>query len=151
MKTFLFTFFILTTAAYATAQKAILDDTKTVISAAGSSFENEEVSLSWTLGNTLIYTNSEVKQAFTLEIFDLAENIAAFPNPVYDHVIIQTDTPNDNMQAVIYDIYGMKLLQKRMHLEWVVIDLADLPPSLYFIRILNADDQPVKTFKIVKN
>lgn len=124
----------------------------TVVSPASSSFQNEEISISWTLGNTL-YTLSESNTLdVPAELDYLNLIIKAYPNPTKSNLIIESNTLiNESLNIVLFDVNGRKLKEKRMSEKINILSLKHLPSALYVIKIVNSKNQLIKTFKIVKD
>ena len=140
----------------ATAQKTISpkEDYKnrSMVSAAGSSFQNEEASISWTLGNTLYTLSEDNTEEIPSELIDLNLRIKAYPNPTKNNLIITCNAViKESLNIVVFDISGKELLQKGMSQKKNLLSLEHLPSALYVIKIINSKDQLVKTFKILKN
>ena len=140
----------------ATAQKTIsqIEEYKnsSTISAAGSSFQNDEISINWTLGDTLYILSEDNISEVSPEIIDLNFIVRAYPNPTKDKLIISQEDENvELLNVIIYDLNGKKLLQKSMNLSKTEISLKYLPSALYEIKILNSKNQFLKSFKIIKN
>ena len=151
---FLIAIFFITS--IATAQKTIsqIEDYKnsSTISAAGSSFQNDEISINWTLGDTLYILSEDNISEVSPEIIDLNFIVRAYPNPTKDKLIISQEDENlELLNVIIYDLNGKKLLQKSMSQSKTEISLKYLPSALYEIKILNSKNQFVKSFKIIKN
>ena len=139
-----------------TAQKTILPkedyNNKSVVSPAGSTFQNAETSITWTLGDTL-YTLSEYNsEEIPSELIDLNLSIKAYPNPTKNHLIITCNTEmKESFNIVVFDSSGKKLFKKRMSQNKNLLNLEHLPSAFYVIRIMNSKEQLIKTFKILKN
>jgi hypothetical protein len=135
-----------------------------LVSTAGNYFENEQVSISWSLGETVIetYTAGELTltQGFqqpALSVSTLVENpdndfqLIAFPNPTRGHVTISTDFLHaENLNYLIYDLQGRILSNKTLDGPHTGIAFDDFHPGTYFIRISNKEIV-LKVFKIIKN
>ena len=139
-----------------TAQKTITpkEDYKNiyVVSPSGSSFQNEEVSISWTLGNTLYTLSEENNEEIPSYLIDLNLSIKAYPNPTKNNLIITCNIIiEESLNIIVFDVSGKELLQKVMVQKKSTLSLEHLPSALYLIKIVNSKDQLVKTFKILKN
>ena len=139
-----------------TAQKTILSKedykNRSVVSPAGSSFQNAETSITWTLGNTLYTLSEDNSEEIPSELIDLNLSIKAYPNPTNNYLIITCNTViKESFNIVVFDSSGKKLLQKAMSQNKNLLNLEHLPSAFYVIRIINSKEQLIKTFKILKN
>jgi len=139
----------------ATAQKSISEkedhNRRAMVSAAASSFENSEVSISWTLGNTLFTLSEAISTEISSNIINLNVSIKAFPNPTQDYLIISNKAEKkEALKMLAFDLNRKLLFQKNMTQERTEISLQYLPSALYEIKILNSKNQLVKSFKIIK-
>jgi hypothetical protein len=102
-----------------------------------------------------------VQQPFEISVvLDLDEfkgvniSIAAYPNPTTDHVTLQVNeafllrTPA--LSFTFYDMKGRILQSKKIACAQTSIDMVNLAPSTYFIRVTQQDKE-VKIFKLIKN
>jgi hypothetical protein len=78
------------------------------------------------------------KQEFTLHFF---------PNPVESTLTIQTNYEGLK-QVQIIDMKGVQVWQGRLENEQV--QLQALKPSMYVVRLFGANEELIKTFKIIK-
>jgi len=134
-----------------------------VIATSGNCFSTENGSISWTLGDVFISTY--INNSFVLlqgfhqpwdavsENMDniescFADGIKVFPNPVSDHTIVQTDR-FEGLYYVLYNFEGRVLQEKVFQSDRTLINFSNLPPSLYFLKIVNMDKE-LKIFKIIK-
>lgn len=134
-----------------------------VVSAAGTVFESETTSISWTLGETAIETlsteNSTLTQGFhqpTLTIVSVKEwakldfNIQAFPNPTRDFLMIRLDEmPCENMEFRMYNMNGQMVEQGKISELHTRISFENQRAAYYMVQILR-HNQAIKTFKIHK-
>jgi len=121
-----------------------------VISPASNSFEFSNGSISWTLGETLITLKVDESDAPSSEILDF--DIVAYPNPTNDKVTISHNSKTDeSLTLTIYDFNGRELIKKQLTLQKNEINMQYLPPALYMVYINKANNQLVKSFKIIKH
>jgi PKD repeat protein len=73
--------------------------------------------------------------------------ISIYPNPARDILNIHLEENNVDALIVIYDAQGKKIVSKRIHRENTAIDLEDLDPGIYIIRL--EYDQKLLTRKLV--
>lgn len=136
-----------------------------VISSAGDYFENDDISLSWTMGEPVISTlNGEyiLTQGFhqdlyiitavdELEIVDF--DIHLFPNPTPDYLNIEINQKgniNQEMIIQLLDIKGslIKEFKESGNFQSTQINLQAYERANYFLRFII--NNQTKTFKIVK-
>jgi hypothetical protein len=128
-----------------------------VIGAAGNYAEQENFSLSWTLGEIVIEThtgnNYILTQGFQqgkISVATLTQeekmdfSIKVFPNPVRNKLYVQTDKTGQlfrllNMQGQV--VKSGKIENKKLSLNF-----SELPDGMYFLLINN-----MKTHKIIKH
>ncbi|MBT8253502.1 MAG: T9SS type A sorting domain-containing protein [Bacteroidia bacterium] len=155
MKNFIKGLAILLVSNIAFAQSPTLDKdfkNRSELSSAGSSFNNDQFTVNWTLGNTLYSLSEGNSETISTELKALSAGIKAYPNPTKDNLVIITDTDLEEPLFVhVFDLSKKRLLVEPMTDKEVRIGLTDLPSALYIIKILNGKDQLIKTFKIIKN
>jgi hypothetical protein len=136
-----------------------------VISSAGGYNVNGGLSVSWTLGETIIPTFRSQDGTMTLthgfqqkmivtsveENLDLQVDIKIYPNPASDIVNIQFGTPVDG-EVVLSLLDSQGKLVKRDIIESAVVEkqinLQDFPPGIYFIKLTKG--KLVNVYKVVK-
>ena len=74
-------------------------------------------------------------------------NINIYPNPVQDMLHIKSDT-SKNLEVVIFDVLGKKVIYQKTSNSVLNIDLQDLPSSNYFVKITK--DSQNFYYKIIK-
>jgi len=73
-----------------------------------------------------------------------------YPNPVRDHLTLQIDVSQINQLSLeLYDLTGKMVLRKRINNGNTPINMKNLNPAIYFLRIYQ-DHQEIRTFKIIK-
>ncbi len=136
---------------------------QTVLAPAGHYHESEQMSMSWTLGETIIATfvsaDIVLTQGFQQPVLkvstiakepDLDFQITAFPNPTRGHTNISTNQLQaESLTYRVYDLQGRFIIGNPLEGSHTRIAFYDYDPGIYFIRILQ-DKKPVKTFKIIK-
>ncbi|TVQ92998.1 MAG: T9SS C-terminal target domain-containing protein [Bacteroidetes bacterium] len=134
-----------------------------VVASGGNYYDTGQISISWTLGETMIETFGSTDLILTqgfqqpvLSVSTLIEDpgldfqITAFPNPTRGHVNISTDLLQaDNLIYRVYDMQGRFIISNRLDGTQTRVAFDDYNPGTYFIRIIR-DDIPVKIFKIIK-
>ncbi|MEX1190976.1 MAG: T9SS type A sorting domain-containing protein [Brumimicrobium sp.] len=76
----------------------------------------------------------------------------AFPNPAYDHIVIETNAPSgfENVSYNMYDNQGRLVKEGKISSFETSVDVSDLIKANYFLKVTK-ENQLIKTFKIVKN
>jgi hypothetical protein len=134
-----------------------------VFATAGDEFISPDISMSWTLGETmtesLSNTNSTLTQGFNQTklvitaigtLVELQYVIVAYPNPTSDFVFLKTDSKNlKNLEYVLYESTGSMLLRKTISSTIESIDFRGLAAGVYLLEVLE-NQKLVKTFKIIK-
>lgn len=78
-------------------------------------------------------------------------SITAFPNPTADHITLQVEDTNfSKLSYQLFDIQGRQLDEGKLEGKSTQIDMLDLAPAVYFVRILNPKTQKVESLKILK-
>jgi hypothetical protein len=127
-----------------------------VVSAAGDNYATSTASLSWTLGEvateSFANTTNNLNQGFHPgnlfvtsidEELDLDLIIKAYPNPVVDILIVETQD-QDRIYQII-DLHGEVIKNGIITSEKEEIDFTGLPSGVYFLSISGN-----KTHKIIK-
>jgi Secretion system C-terminal sorting domain len=134
-----------------------------VIATAGETFENDEISISWTLGETIIETFEEgdiiLTQGFhqdTYEITAIPEmqdqsvNISLFPNPANEEFFIKYEGETfDSYEIGIFDLNGRLLNKKMIHEELTGVDISNLKSSEYIISVFDKN-KTYRSYKLIK-
>ena len=128
-----------------------------VVSAAGDHYESNNASLSWTLGevatesftSTTIILNQGFHQGnlFISSIedeLDLDVNLKAYPNPVMDILIVESEDPGFEYRLI--NIQGRVISNGFIHSSSEEIDFTNLPSGTYFLQV-----EKHKTHKIIKH
>ncbi len=127
-----------------------------VIGSAGDQHTNESASVSWTVGevSTATFSSSSVtlSQGFqqgnltinTLVDQDMLDfNLKAYPNPVIDILILETDEKQQRYQVI--NMQGEVVLNGNITAVLQEIDFTNLPQGVYLLSV----DQK-QTHKIIK-
>jgi hypothetical protein len=153
--------FILITMLFVSATGA--QNKQEVIAGSGGYKVNGGLSLSWTLGETIIPSSKSGNLVLTpgfqemIMITKIEENLEVpvhlklFPNPAGDILNIRFETiVEDEIELTIIDYKGV--LVKRDVIESAVtekqVDLQDIPPGIYFLRLTKG--RLVNIYKVVK-
>lgn len=136
-----------------------------VIATSGGYNVNGNISLSWTLGETIIPTLHSQDGSLVLshgfqqkllvtaieETFSELIKIKVFPNPASDVISIQFESPVvDEIIVDILDIQGKLLKTEKIDAasREKQINLQDLPGGIYYFRLSNEKNRNV--YKVVK-
>lgn len=135
-----------------------------VLASSGGSSDKNGLSVSWTIGETIINEKSvpdyKLSQGFqqglrlsvVTESETLPETISinAFPNPVLNSLSINIVHPSPlyHWSVIVYDYKGEVLLQKEKEGNTAEIDFTSLPPGAYLVRAGLQDNY--KIFHIIK-
>jgi len=121
-------------------------------------------SVSYSMGQVAYETSSNingsistgVQQAFEIFSVDIFEqvfedfSISVYPNPSSGKITLVTSTLNyEDLSYQISDLNGKYIASNILNLKTNIIDMLELPTSIYFITILK-DGIKIKTFKILK-
>ncbi len=136
-----------------------------VIASAGGYNVNSNLSISWTLGETiiptfksqdgtLIITHGFQQQLIVTAVEENIDNpvkIKVYPNPASDIINISFETPVDGeITLAIYDSQGKLVksdfVEPSMYLKQ--INLQDLPGGVYYLRMTKG--KLVNVYKVVK-
>jgi len=136
-----------------------------VIASAGDYFEQNNGSLSWTLGEIAIETlneeNAILTQGFQQSNFTMVtlreiENdyeIRLFPNPTRDILSITFDnfSTQSNMELCLMDLQGKVIWTEKIDISKNKnFDIAHLAAGMYLVRLTDTSRNIIKTFKINK-
>lgn len=135
-----------------------------VLSVAGRNVSNNGYSLSWTLGepiaSTLKNTNYFLTQGFQQPYYklqaitenDQENNILFYPNPAKDFLIVDVNTPNQIFfKAQLIDVLGKCISTFNFgNSKQQIIDLKNVLPGIYFLRITDENLNYQKIIKINK-
>lgn len=136
-----------------------------VIASAGGYNVNGALSISWTLGETIIPTLTSQDGSLILahgfqqkliitaveENLDLQVKIKVYPNPASEVVNIQFEEPVDGeIDVAILDSQGKLIKRETIESAMVEkqINLQDFPAGIYYIRLTKG--KLVNVYKVVK-
>lgn len=153
--------FVLTTILFALSVSAQVK--QEVIASAGGYNVNGNLSISWTLGETIIPTfkNGDLilthgfQQQLIIttveENIDVLVNIKVFPNPASDVLNIQFEQPADQeIVVMILDSQGKLIKRETIEIMMVEkqINLQGFAAGIYFLRLTK--DKQTNIYKVVK-
>ena len=124
-------------------------------------------SASFTIGQVVYITNNSisngsvaggVQQPFEISVVsglneakDINLQFTAYPNPTTNYLILQVkDYQLSTFDFQLYDINGKLLDTKKVESNETSIDLKNLVPAIYFLKV-TSNNTELKTFKIIKN
>lgn len=135
------------------------------ITAAGGNATGTGGSASYSVGQ-LVYTTATgsngsvaqgVQQPYEINVISGIEDIygielfMAYPNPVGNSLILKIENNElDLFSYQLYNLTGSLIRSSKISSLETSINMAELIPSTYFLRIY-IDNKEVKTFKIIKN
>jgi len=139
------------------------------IPASGGNASGSGGSVSYSIGQMVYSTNTGtngsvaqgVQQPYEIsEVIGLEEakginlKCIAFPNPTTDFLTLKVDVSAtlkfQTLNYQLYDISGKFIESKKITDREMTINMANLPNSIYFIKVLN-NGKELKIFKIIKN
>ncbi len=78
-------------------------------------------------------------------------SLSVYPNPTTDFVVLSVLNSNtQNMTYMLYDVLGKIIENKKLSGSQTSISMINLANDIYFIKVLNNDNE-LKIFKIIKN
>ncbi|MEZ4936754.1 MAG: T9SS type A sorting domain-containing protein [Crocinitomicaceae bacterium] len=121
-------------------------------------------SVSYTVGQVSYLTNSGsagtigegVQQPYEILTLDVKENyqnfsIVLFPNPTRENLNLNVgELDLSGLEFLVYDAQGKLIDENKIKEVETKISLGDHPPGNYFLNVMK-DNQPVKSFKVIKN
>jgi hypothetical protein len=136
-----------------------------VIASAGGYNVNGSLSISWTLGETIVPTFKSQDGSLILthgfqqkliitaveENIDLLVNLKVYPNPASEVINIQFDEPVDGeITVAILDSQGRLVKRETVEADMVEkqINLQELPAGIYYLRLTKG--KLVNVYKVVK-
>ena len=135
-----------------------------VIASSGDHFTNDDISLSWTLGEPIIETvengNVTLTQGFHQpKIFLTAikeprlneVELNVFPNPAVDIVNIDLSMGAEEIITVqLYNMKGEKLISKKFQERLFQLDLSSLASANYLLSLRRLNGELITTYLINK-
>lgn len=134
-----------------------------VISTAGETKSNSGYDVSWTVGEPVIRTlsagNVILTQGFhqskliitaVENVPDMKNIITVFPNPTNQFAIVKFNRIPEKNSYQIFDLSGKVLESKIISSLETQIDLTHFANGSYLLKIIQENNQPLQTFKIIK-
>ncbi|MGQ1783827.1 MULTISPECIES: T9SS type A sorting domain-containing protein [unclassified Saccharicrinis] len=135
-----------------------------VLNASGSSNEHSGYVISWSIGELVAetYTGSKsfLTQGFLQTRLDIPTSyfqvkdeydLEIYPNPVINNSVSLSikGIELSNLSYQLFDISGRILKTNKIESNPASIDMTNLVPGIYLLRI-SGDEKEIKTFKIIK-
>jgi hypothetical protein len=138
-------------------------DAQQIIANSGTTLQNSNESISFTLGELVIDTYNASTKTLTEgfhqpqititainELSGLDFTVMAFPNPTSDIVELKVEKVNSkDIEYFLLDINGKLLARKKIESSETEIPFSQLAPAIYILK-LQVDGKEAKIFKIVK-
>ncbi|MBN1597446.1 MAG: T9SS type A sorting domain-containing protein [Bacteroidales bacterium] len=135
-----------------------------VIAASGDDAASADLSISWTIGETVTGTfeNSNgiltqgIHQGYLTvtpinETQELNFEISAFPNPASDILRIRVESnTTEGLSYILLDAQGRLLLQDNIYGNMTEIPFTNYAPAIYFLKIREGQKE-IMCFKIIKS
>ncbi len=84
------------------------------------------------------------------DIFDIQLGIKVYPNPTLSKLSLTVNrNSNNNLQYQLYDLNGRLLFKEKVRDQETTIPMDDYPSATYSLVILS-NNNPIKSFKIIK-
>jgi hypothetical protein len=135
-----------------------------ILASSGGSGNNEQISMSWTLGETFIdeYVTNDfaLSQGFHQHPLRITTNtdetdqlikMTAYPNPVNDilTILITSDQKYARWEIEVFDARGRLITIRNSEKTSFEIDFSSFISGVYLVRVSNKDF--TKVFHIIKN
>ncbi len=93
----------------------------------------------------------EISSSAGIEVKGIELSCSVYPNPTVNTLILSVDDDlNSNLTYQLFDANGRMIAGNPVSEEKTAIDMSDLVPASYFLKV-NRDNKEIKTFKIIKN
>ncbi|OPZ98349.1 MAG: hypothetical protein BWY70_01247 [Bacteroidetes bacterium ADurb.Bin408] len=134
-----------------------------VIASTGASTSSGNVKMDYTLGEVVIETFSAGGQTITqgfhqtnltlvaIENTEMFSEISIYPNPADNLVNIDIPQNYGQMDISIYDASGKLIRNKPNAAGHLTFDVSTLASGIYYLQVLQPENNKLKTFKLVKN
>lgn len=135
---------------------------QTIIAPSGTTYSNGNTIIDFTLGEMIISTystnNTGITQGFhqtSVKISAVVDinpdfSILVYPNPTSEFIYIESSKPTKDYHLEIYDTDGRLIIRKEMNELSTSANISQYATAIYFLRILNAHENRVKVYKIIK-
>ncbi len=142
---------------------SLQSEAQQVISAAGTTTTTSGGSVSYTLGEMAIQTTETssgtasegVQQAYEIYKVGVTEItlggfINVYPNPTNGQLTLNTANLNKNLAYELYDSQGKLIRECASFSDGHTLSISEFTNAVYYLKI-SSDNQPIQTFKIIKN
>ena len=137
-----------------------------VISSAGTSYQSNNLTLDWSLGEVMIKSLEDpsmmLSQGFHQPSYNLVStnpipqeigSIAVFPNPFSEEISIKMSYAKSEKGILeLYDIHGKKIWEKTFHGSEIVEKYAtgSLASGSYFLNVILSEYSSNHTYQLLK-
>ena len=95
-----------------------------------------------------------VQQPYEISVLSVAEqaeniSLSVYPNPSTDYLYLTTSDEISGLSYQLFDMSGRLLKSEKIVANQTNIDMQDLVPATYFVKV-NQGNETVKSFKIIK-
>ena len=165
MKKPLYLFIFLLLCLFSGLQAQTSAEKHNVIASAGNGFVAGDVQLNWTLGEVAIeavkgYDNL-ITQGFHQGEYKMknaisgstAVEVSIFPNPSFDHIMIDTKQLDQEIFVQLFDIGGQLIISDKITENSVLhrLDLQELKANTYILQLSSANEDFQSAYKIIKS
>lgn len=142
---------------------------QSIIASAGGVQKFSEIELEWTLGESFIGETSNASRIYTIGFHQPfiiqpeklkeqleSDEVSVFPNPVSNKLNVKFNLKNaentGHFKFLLSDLMGKQILEKTIdgNLESTMVDFPEVTSGSYQVKIVDAKNKVVKTFKIIK-
>jgi len=137
------------------------------IPASGGNASDSGGTVSYSVGQIVYTTNTSVssgsvaqgvQQPFEISVITAIEQAeyitlvcSVYPNPASDFLTLKIENyDNKSLSYKLFDANGKLLESKKVISNETIISMANLLPSIYFLKVTD-NQKEIKTFKIIKN
>ncbi len=84
-----------------------------------------------------------------MENSELDYQVSVYPNPTTNHVFVKINNAED-FHIYLYDLNGKILSHSKNEKQTAQIDMSIFAPASYILRLYNAENQFIRSYKIIK-
>lgn len=142
---------------------SIQSEAQQVIGAAGTTTTTSQGSVSYTVGEIAIQTTETssgtvsegVQQAYEIYKVGVTElalgsSINVYPNPTNGQLTLNTTNFSKNLSYELYDSQGKLIQECASFSDGHTLSISEFVNAVYYLKT-SSDNQPIQTFKIIKN
>ncbi|MBT3935386.1 MAG: T9SS type A sorting domain-containing protein [Bacteroidetes bacterium] len=136
-----------------------------IISSSGNHFSNATATISWTIGETIIETESNASVVLTQgfhqpnysivsinELNNFTFDFDVYPNPASDFVKIRANSLNPQKREIrIFDLQGNLIILEDFSANEITINLKNLAASTYLITIHSQNQELLSSYQLIKH